>query len=223
MSRWASLTHHPVLHVTMSKCIYISLHSGPIHSSESWVAVVQVPGNKVPFTLLLSISSSQSCLREEKFSEFIAGELRLKTSETTVLRAQSFNYRVKMCTRLWSLCAHLHAWTSPMVTFCHLERVEEGDILSWSNRCDLNKSMLPPPDIHSTHPSLPWWVTNAEFSASLDSKMLEVRDLVDCVIVIALHLVLRTHGRCSLNLRRLSIWMNVYEEYPSPVVDSIQI
>lgn len=91
-----------------------------------------------------------------KFSEFIAGELRLKTSETTVLRAQSFNYRVKMCTRLWSLCAHLHAWTSPMVTFCHLERVEEGDILSWSNRCDLNKSMLPPPDIHSTHLSFGW-------------------------------------------------------------------
>lgn len=106
-----------VLSVTISKCTHIPLHTGPIHSPEPQVAVCQVPENKVPFTLLLSISSSQRALREKKFSEFIAGELRLKTSETTVLRAQSFNHGVKMCTRLWSLCAHLHAWTSPMVIF----------------------------------------------------------------------------------------------------------
>ena len=136
-----------VLSVTVSKCTHVTLHTGAIHSPEPQVAVCQVPENKVPFTLLLSISSSQRALREKKFSEFIAGELRLKTSETTVLRAQSFNYRVKMCTRLWSLCAHLHAWTSPMVTFCHLERVEEGDILSWSNRWDLLTS---PCSLHQT-------------------------------------------------------------------------
>lgn len=39
---------------------------------------------------------------------------------------------------------------------------------------------------------------------SLDSKMLEVRDLV-FIIIIVLRLVLRTHGMCSLNSRRLKI------------------
>lgn len=98
-----------------------------------------------------------------KFSEFIAGELRLKTSETTVLRAQSFNYRVKMCTRLWSLCAHLHAWTSPMVIFLSPRTCwGRGHSLLVKQMRFTNKSMLPPPDIHSTHLSFGWWVTCTE-------------------------------------------------------------
>lgn len=152
-----------VISVTISKCTHVTLHTGAIHSPEPQVALCQVPENKVPFTLLLSISSSQRALREKKFPEFIAGELRLKTSETTVLRAQSFNHGVNMYTWLWSLCAHLHAWTSPMVIFLSPRTCwGRGHSLLVKQMRFTNKSMLPPPDIHSTHLSFGWWVTCTE-------------------------------------------------------------
>lgn len=106
-----SLTRHPVL---CPLCHRKQVH--PCHFAHRGHSFPRASSGFLPGTRKQSafhIAALNFFLTElfegGKFSEFIAGELRLKTSEATVPRAQSFNHGVKIGTWLWSPCAHLRS------------------------------------------------------------------------------------------------------------------
>lgn len=77
---------------------------------------------------------------KELFSHFTTGELRLKKNKKLSnfpWSSQLVSHRVKTYTQLQNPCALLPAF---WWIFCHLEHVEEKDILSWLSRCDLLRS-----------------------------------------------------------------------------------
>lgn len=142
--------HHPcvlVLSFTMHKHTRIPLHTEPIHSPETRVAICQGPGNKVPFTFLFSFFSIELFEGKNYFLTLMqlgnwgTGQLGNWDSKTKKKlsnfpwSSQLVSHRVKTYTRLQNQCALLPAlwWI-----FCHLKHVEEKDILS--SRRDLLRS-----------------------------------------------------------------------------------
>lgn len=145
--------HHPcalVLSFTMNKHTHIPLHTEPIHSPETGVALCQGPGNKVPFTFLFSFFSLKSFEGKNYFLTLQLGnwDSKKKTLSNFPWSSQLVSHRVKTCTRLQNLCALLPVF---WWIFCHLEHVEEKDILSWLSRCDLLRS---PCSLTTSLPSL---------------------------------------------------------------------
>ena len=102
------------------------------------------------FHISVLIFLSKILWGKELFSHFTTGELRLKkkTLSNFPWSSQLVSHRVKTCTRLQNLCALLPVF---WWIFCHLEHVEEKDILSWLSRCDLLRS---PCSLTTSLPSL---------------------------------------------------------------------